>query len=111
VAGACKGNFFLLLFGLALSIPFVVFTSSLLSMLMDKYPIIVWIGAAVLGRVGGEMIITDPWVVSKIDPSKTLQYACEIIGAVGVLVVAKLYMRWKISKQENSTVKASEPAE
>jgi YjbE family integral membrane protein len=47
VAGACKGNFFLLLFGLALSIPFVVFTSSLLSMLMDKYPIIVWIGAAV----------------------------------------------------------------
>ncbi len=112
VAGACKGNFFLLLFGLALSIPFVVFTSSLLSMLMDKYPIIVWIGAAVLGRVGGEMIITDPWVVSKIDPSKTLQYACEIMGAVGVLVVAKLYMRWKISKQENSsTVKASEPAE
>ena len=111
VAGACKGNFFLLLFGLALSIPFVVFTSSLLSMLMDKYPIIVWIGAAVLGRVGGEMIITDPWVVEKINPSKGLQIACEIIGAVGVLVVAKLYMRWKISKQENSTVKASEPAE
>jgi YjbE family integral membrane protein len=111
VAGACKGNFFLLLFGLALSIPFVVFTSSLLSMLMDKYPIIVWIGAAVLGRVGGEMIITDPWIVEKINPSKGLQIACEIIGAVGVLAVAKLYMRWKISKQENSTVKASEPAE
>jgi YjbE family integral membrane protein len=110
VAGACKGNFFLLLFGLALSIPFVVFTSSLLSMLMDKYPIIVWIGAAVLGRVGGEMIITDPWVVEKIDPSKTLQYACEIIGAVGVLAVAKLYMRWKISKQENATIKGTEPS-
>ncbi len=111
VAGACKGNFFLLLFGLALSIPFVVFTSSLLSMLMDKYPIIVWIGAAVLGRVGGEMIITDPWVAEKIDPSKGLQIACEIIGAVGVLVVSKLYMRWKISKQENNSVKVSEPAE
>ena len=38
VAGASKGNLFLLLFGLALSIPFVVFTSNLLSMLMDKYP-------------------------------------------------------------------------
>jgi YjbE family integral membrane protein len=111
VAGACKGNFFLLLFGLALSIPFVVFTSSLLSMLMDKYPVIVWIGAAVLGRVGGEMIITDPWVVGKINPSKFLQYACEIIGAVGVLAVAKLYMRWKISKQVNSTEKETEPAE
>ena len=63
VAGASKGNLFLLLFGLALSIPFVVFTSNLLSMLMDKYPVIIYIGAAVLGRVGGEMMITDPFIV------------------------------------------------
>lgn len=111
VAGACKGNFFLLLFGLALSIPFVVFTSSLLSRLMDKYPIIVWIGAAVLGRVGGEMIITDPWIVEKISPSKALQIACEIIGAVGVLAVAKLYMRWKIARQAEATARGAEPAD
>ena len=111
VAGACKGNFFLLLFGLALSIPFVVFTSSLLSLLMDKYPIIVWIGAAVLGRVGGEMIITDPWVVEKIAPSNALKYACEIIGAVGVLVVAKLYMRWKIARQAEAPARGVEPAD
>jgi len=110
VAGACKGNFFLLLFGLALSIPFVVFTSSLLSMLMDKYPIIVWIGAAVLGRVGGEMIITDPWVVEKIAPGNALKYACEIIGAAGVLVVAKLYMQWKIARQAEASAKEAEPA-
>lgn len=110
VAGACKGNFFLLLFGLALSIPFVVFTSSLLSMLMDKYPIIVWIGAAVLGRVGGEMIITDAWVVEKINPGTTLNYACEIIGAVGVIAVSKLYMKWKIAKQGTGAIKGTEPA-
>ncbi len=109
VAGACKGNFFLLLFGLALSIPFVVFTSSLLSLLMDKYPIIVWIVAAVLGRVGGEMIITDPWVVGIIDPGTVLKYACEIIGAAGVIVASKLYMRWKISKQANGGIKGTEP--
>ena len=111
VAGACKGNFFLLLFGLALSIPFVVFTSSLLSLLMDKYPIIVWIGAAVLGRVGGEMIITDPWVVAKIAPGKGLQIACEIIGAVGVLAVAKLYMRWKIARQAEAPARGTQPAD
>ncbi len=110
VAGACKGNFFLLLFGLALSIPFVVFTSSLLSKLMDKYPIIVYIGAAVLGRVGGEMIITDPFTVKLIEPGKVLQYSVEVIGAVGVIVVGKLYMRWKISRQENSSIKGKEPA-
>jgi YjbE family integral membrane protein len=99
VAGACKGNFFLLLFGLALSIPFVVFTSSLLSMLMDKYPIIVYLGAAVLGRVGGEMIMTDPFVVGFINPGKVLQYGAEILGAIGVIIVGKLYMRWKIARE------------
>ncbi len=111
VAGACKGNFFLLLFGLALSIPFVVLTSSLLSKLMDKYPIIVYIGAAVLGRVGGEMIMTDPFTVKLIEPGKVLQYSVEVIGAVGVIVVGKLYMRWKISRQENSSIKGKEPAD
>jgi len=110
VAGACKGNFFLLLFGLALSIPFVVFTSSLLSRLMDKYPIIIWIGAAVLGRVGGEMIMTDPFMVKLIDPGKVLQYSVEAIGAVGVVAVGKLYMRWKISRQERGAIKDTQPA-
>ena len=110
VAGACKGNIFLLIFGLALSIPFVVFTSTLLSKLMDKYPIIVYIGAAVLGRVGGEMIITDPFTVKLIEPGKVLQYSVEVIGAVGVIVMGKLYMRWKISRQENSSIKGKEPA-
>src|SRR5574340_359601 len=56
VAGASKGNPFLLLFGLGLSIPLVVFTSNLLSKLMDRYPIILYIGSAILGRVGGEMM-------------------------------------------------------
>jgi len=110
VAGACKGNIFLLIFGLALSIPFVVFTSTLLSMLMDKYPIIVYIGAAVLGRVGGEMIMTDPFTVKLIEPGKVLQYSVEVIGAVGVIVEGKLYMRWKISRKENSSIKGKEPA-
>jgi predicted tellurium resistance membrane protein TerC len=80
-------------------------------MLMDKYPIIVWIGAAVLGRVGGEMIITDPWVAEKIVPSNALKYSCEIIGAVGVLVVAKLYMRWKIARQAEAPARGAEPAD
>src|SRR4030065_842189 len=53
VAGASKGNMFLLIFGLGFSIPLVVGTSALLSMLMDKYPIIITIGAAVLGKVAG----------------------------------------------------------
>lgn len=100
VAGASHGNLFLLLFGLGLSIPFIVFTSNLLSMLMDKYPVIIYIGAAVLGKVGGEMIITDPLVVNLIAPGKALQYSVEIIFAAGVILLGKLLMKWKVSKEE-----------
>lgn len=98
VAGASHGNFFLLLFGLGLSIPFVVFTSNLLSMLMDKYPVIVFIGAAILGKVGGEMLITDPVVMRWLEPSKPVQYAVEVLFAAGVIVVGKLWMTWMIRK-------------
>ncbi|MBI5584795.1 MAG: TerC family protein [Deltaproteobacteria bacterium] len=103
VAGASKGNLFLLLFGLALSIPFVVFTSNLLSMLMDKYPAIIYIGAAVLGRVGGEMMITDPFIVQALQPAKWLQYAVEVFFLVGVLVAGKLWVRRRISRAEKET--------
>jgi len=60
VAGASNGNLFLLLFGLGLSIPFVVLTSNLLSILMDRYPYIIYLGSAILGKVCAEMIFTDP---------------------------------------------------
>jgi YjbE family integral membrane protein len=100
VGGASHGNLFLLLFGLGLSIPFVVFTSNLLSMLMDKYPLIIYIGAAVLGKVGGEMIITDPFVESMLNPSKMVKYSVEIIFAIGVIVAGKLLIKWKIAREE-----------
>ena len=100
VAGASKGNLFLLLFGLGLSIPFVVFTSSLLSMLMDKYPYIIYIGAAVLGKVGAEMIVTDPVIVEQFSPSKVFQYAMEALFAVGVIAIGKLWVRYKIASRK-----------
>jgi predicted tellurium resistance membrane protein TerC len=67
-------NLFLLLFGLVLSIPLVVCGAGLLSMLMDRYPIIVWMGAAILGKVGGERMITDPWVEKLIHTTKTMEW-------------------------------------
>uniref|UniRef100_A0A7V4G792 TerC family protein n=1 Tax=Desulfobacca acetoxidans TaxID=60893 RepID=A0A7V4G792_9BACT len=94
VAGASHGNPFLLLFGLALSIPFVVFTSNLLSMLMDRYPIIIYLGAAVLGRVAAEMIFGDPFVVAWLAPAKWFTYTMEAVFAVGVILVGKLWLRY-----------------
>ncbi len=70
VAGAAGGNLFLLIFGLCMSIPIVVYTSNLLSILMDRYPLIIVIGGAVLGRVGGQMIMTDPFVLRWLSPGR-----------------------------------------
>jgi YjbE family integral membrane protein len=98
VAGASHGNAFLLLFGLALSIPFVVFTSNLLSMLMDRYPIIIYIGAAILGRVAAEMIFTDPFVESWLAPPTWFKYTMEVIFALGVIGVGKLWLWFKYRK-------------
>ena len=89
VAGTSKGNFGLLLFGLGLSIPFVIFTSTLLSRIMDRYPIVIWIGAAILGRVGADMIMTDPVVHGALHPSTAVEIAAQIAGALVVVGVGK----------------------
>jgi YjbE family integral membrane protein len=66
VGGAARGSVVLIIFGLALSIPLVVFGSNLISKLMARYHIIVFIGAAILGKVAGEMIMTDTFVASRL---------------------------------------------
>jgi YjbE family integral membrane protein len=93
VAGASRGNFGLLLFGLGLSIPLVVFTSNLLSKLMDRYPLIVYIGAAILGKVGGGMVMTDRLVVEWLHPTDGLIYAVEAACAVLVVLIPWLIHR------------------
>jgi len=102
VGGASHGNFFLLLFGLALSIPLIVFTSSLLSLLMDKYPVIIYIGAAILGKVGGEMIMADPVVGRMFAPGPVLRYALEGLFAAGVIAAGLLLVRRDRTKLEKA---------
>jgi YjbE family integral membrane protein len=92
VGAASHGNLFLLLFGLMLSIPFVVFMSNMLSKLMDRYPIILWAGAAILGKVGGEMMITDPWVQGLLSPPKWMEYAVMAFFVVFVCALSKLML-------------------
>ena len=60
VAAVAKGNIPLLIIGLAISIPLVIYGAQLLMKLMDRWPIIITIGAGLLGWVAGEMLVTDP---------------------------------------------------
>jgi YjbE family integral membrane protein len=94
VGGASGGNLFLLLFGLALSIPFVVFTSGLLSLLMDRYPAIIYLGAAVLGKVAAEMVCTDPVVRTVVELPQRALWAVEALAALGVILAGKLWLRF-----------------
>ena len=89
VGAASHGNLFLLLFGLVLSIPFVVFMSNILSKLMNRYPIILWLGAGILGKVGGEMMITDPWVHGLLNPPRWVEYAVMAFFVVFVCGLSK----------------------
>lgn len=93
VAGASKGSLPLLIFGLALSIPLVVFTSNLLSKLMDRYVAIIYVGAAILGKVGGEMVMSDQLTVKLFSPAPWLGYTVEGLCAVGVIILALAWQK------------------
>ena len=90
VAAAAKGNTLLLVIGLAISIPLVVFASRLLLTLMDRFPVIITLGAALLGWVAGDMAVTDPidkpWVDAK---AAFLHWGAPLAGAIGVVLVGK----------------------
>jgi YjbE family integral membrane protein len=102
VGAASHGDIFLLLFGLGLSIPFIIVTSNLLSILMDKYPVIIYIGAAILGKVGGEMIITDPVIARLLAPTMPIIYLVEGVFAFGVVIAGKLWLGRAITREERT---------
>jgi YjbE family integral membrane protein len=102
VAAAAKGSITLLVLGLAISIPLVIFGATMLMKLMDRYPIIITIGAALLGWVAGEMAATDPVVKAWVDAHAAwLHWAASAAGALFVVVVGKwLAARAKAAHKE-----------
>jgi YjbE family integral membrane protein len=90
VAGASGGSFELIVFGLALSIPFVIFSANLLAELMNRYPILIYLGAGILGRVAGEMILTDRFTDRLLHPSDMTRYIVEGVLVVAVMGAGKL---------------------
>jgi YjbE family integral membrane protein len=86
IAGASRGHLGLIVFGLAVSIPFVVFSSSLLGKLMDRYPWLIWLGAAILGKVAGDMILSDPLVVRMLWPTEMTRYILDAVLVASLLL-------------------------
>jgi YjbE family integral membrane protein len=89
VAAAAKGDVVLLVVGLVISIPLIIFGSTLILKLMERFPIIITIGAGLLGWVAGEMAITDPSVKAWTDQQHLLHWVAPAIGAVVVVALGK----------------------
>ncbi|MEQ1883024.1 MAG: TerC family protein, partial [Burkholderiales bacterium] len=90
VAAAAKGSIPLLVIGLAISIPLIIFGSTLILKLMDRFPVIITLGAALLGLVAGEMVIGDAVISGWInDNAGYLHYLAPAAGALLVVVVGK----------------------
>ena len=87
IAGASQGHLGLIIFGLGVSIPLVTFSANLLCDLMDRYPALIYLGAAILAKVAGEMILTDPFVALTLRPSEAVRLVLEGL-LVAVLLVA-----------------------
>lgn len=102
IAAAAGGNMALVVLGLAISIPMIVAGAALIMALLDRFPILVWAGAALLGWIVGEVIATDPISVGYLTNNygaavaHKVEYAAAAVGAVLVLVVGGL---WRRSKQ------------
>lgn len=89
VAAAAKGSFVLLILGLAISIPLVIFGSTLMIKLMDRFPIIITLGAALIGWVGGETIASDVALQGFAAANPWLHHAAAATGAVLVVGIGK----------------------
>jgi YjbE family integral membrane protein len=110
IAAAAQGNFALILIGLAISIPLIVAGAALIMALLERYPIFVWAGAALLGWIVGETIATDPVIqvyLERMLGAEGFHYVmlfAALLGAVLVLLVGGL---WRRSKQSTKETKIS----
>ncbi len=126
VAAAANGSIVLMVLGLAISIPMIVAGAALIMALLDRLPILVWIGAALLGWIAGDVIATDPAVhpvlqrlldgqiALNLDTTSTMfgfakhikfgseigEFVCALLGAIVVLVVGSVWRQRSAAIEE-----------
>jgi YjbE family integral membrane protein len=137
VAAAANGQLPLLILGLAVSIPIIIAGAALIMLVLDRFPILVWLGATLLGWIAGEVIATDPAVqpllkrlldgqiafsldatsaVFGVSPHFSLdgdlvEYIASLLGAAVVLIVGSIWRRRKLQQLEQLALAPSaEPA-
>src|SRR5690606_31883318 len=99
IAAAAKGDVALLALGLLISIPLIVYGSTLILHLLDRYPVIIAVGGALLGYIAGETVATDPVLIDWVNENAAwLHYGAPIGGAFIVVVVGTAMARLRLRK-------------
>jgi len=107
VAAAAKGSVPLLVIGLVISVPLIIFGSTLILKLMNRFPVIITLGAGLLGWVAGEMTLTDPAIHDFIEKHHYLHNILPALGAVIVVALGKYLASRGAAQQEHA---ADQPA-
>jgi YjbE family integral membrane protein len=114
IAAAAEGNFALILIGLAISVPLIVAGAALIMSLLERFPILVWAGAALLGWIVGETIATDPvisgYLLPRLGPEgyHYVTLFAALAGAILVLIVGGLWRRSKQGAAEDNKEHAAQ---
>jgi YjbE family integral membrane protein len=111
VAGAAKGHDELFIIGLALSVPLLVVGATLITRLIDRFPMLIWFGGGLLGWVAGEMIVTDRMVQQHVIEAlpTALQPSLHVVaGALGAVLVIGI---GALLKRKSDRAVAGEQAE
>lgn len=97
IAGAASGNWILIIIGLLVSVPIILFGSTIIARLLDRYPRSIYVGAFVLYLVAFKMIVHEPFVDNYLDPLH--DYIENILPLLGTIILtAKQYYRTEIRK-------------
>lgn len=90
IAGAAKGNYVLVILGLLISVPIIVWGSKIILTFIERYPIIIYFGSGVLAFTAVRMIIDEPLLSSYFDQNTVLKWILGIVIIGGVLLIGKV---------------------
>ena len=95
IAAAANGDISLVIFGLLLSVPIIIWGSSLILTIIDRYPIIIYLGSALIGWIGGDMIQSDIFITSNLNTSSHFEILVPILFMAFVIIYSLLYKNYK----------------
>jgi YjbE family integral membrane protein len=103
IAGVAKGEWTLIILGLLISIPLIIAGAAIIMKVIDKLPIIVWAGAALLGYVAGEMLMSDVAIVSRYGEEFAHHWALPVALGGAFLVVAAGWLLVRLAKHSEAS--------